>query len=174
MGTCGICTGDPARRAYVNAELVKGTPHIRIEAESRVLGMPVKRETIRRHVNICVAAGVHNLEVPPKVPVPKSGRESNKGVISSLDSLPEGDDFATLVKSAAVEKLRKGELRISTQDGLAAQALLDRRAEKQRDRDVFTKIGMLLAGAASLPPPIVIEGQAKEVLRIEAGEQQPS
>lgn len=159
QGDCGICTGDPQRRAWINAELVKGTPHTHIEAESRTLGYNVKRETLRRHVNVCVANGVHNITVA------KQGREKADHVdTKALTSLPEGDDFAVLIRAAAVEKLRKGELRISTGDGLAAQALIDKRMERQKDRDIFARVGMMLAGAMSTPPPIVIEGEFNEVL----------
>jgi hypothetical protein len=162
---CGICHGDPRRRVWVNTELAKPKYNLsRMERESRELGMNVKRETIRRHVNVCVANGIHDMPVAmiASKPAPQSNKSTQfkPAPGHSFDSLPENtDDFATLVKHAAVEKLRKGELRISTQDGLAAQALIDKRLEKQKDRDIFARVGAMLAGALSTPPPIVIEGE---------------
>ena len=175
--SCGICTGDPARRAFVNAELVKNTPHTRIEEMSRTLGLNVKRETIRKHVNVCVVAGIHEIAIGTRTLGGKKSREaidtaelSTNSLPSAspslpypVTSLPDTDDFATLVKSAAVERLKSGQLRVTTGDGLAAQAILDKRAERQKDRDVFTKIGMLLAGAASKAPPMIMEGEYVEV-----------
>lgn len=177
MTGCGICNGDEARKAWINAQLVKKVPHTKIEALSRPLGFNVKRETLRRHVNTCVPNAVseassagrlmaqsrwektptHSKAItlrepgvqarppapPPPPPVPLTG-------------LPDTDDFATLVRHAAAEKLAAGELRITTQDGLQAQALLDKREEKKKDRELYVSIGRMLGGQGG-PAPVIID-----------------
>ena len=78
--------------------------------------------------------------------------------------LPDTDDMAVLVRAAAVEKLKAGELRITTQDGLAAQNLLDRREEKKKDRELITQLGVLLSRGSEAPPMLdVTEGEYQVV-----------
>lgn len=166
MTPCTICFGNPERKAFVNAELVAHTPHTTIEQKAKVLGLNVKRETIRRHVKTCIPAAVAQVEnagtllvqhrwanrdKPKQVPVaaPVVVR-----VPTPLTNLPDSDDMATLVRAAAVEKLKAGELRITTQDGLAAQSLLDRREEKKKDRELITQLGILLS-RGSVDPPLI-------------------
>lgn len=72
-------------------------------------------------------------------------------------------DFATLVQQRAVEALEAGNLRITAQHGLAAQALIDRRIEKAADRDLALNMARLLSGAITMTPQTVIEGRAIEV-----------
>jgi hypothetical protein len=55
-------------------------------------------------------------------------------------------DFATAVRDAANEALAEGELSVRVDHGLAAQALLDRRMEKQADRKLQVELARLLAG----------------------------
>lgn len=72
--------------------------------------------------------------------------------------------MAVLVRAAAVEKLKAGELKITTQDGLAAQNLLDRREEKKKDRELITQLGVLLSRGSDPPPMLnVTEGEYVEV-----------
>lgn len=75
-------------------------------------------------------------------------------------------DFAVLVQKEAVEALQAGTLRITAQHGLQAQSLLDRRAEKQADRDLALNMARLLSGAISMTPQTVIEGRAVEMPEI--------
>lgn len=175
---CGICKGDPDRRAWVNSELVKQTPHTRIEVLSRELGMNVKRETIRRHVNVCIPAAIHESPItrtekaaarardwraaravdravervekkaPPPTPLPAPVTPI------PLEGMVETDDFARLVRDEARRKLLAGELRINTQDGLSAQSLLDKREEKKKDRELMAQMGLLLARGSEAPPMI--------------------
>lgn len=181
-GECGICKGNPQRRDWVNSQLVAKTPHLKIERQSRELGFNVKRETIRKHMNVCVAEAAaasdaaralvnkrwnsrgaarsraRNTE-PPSPP-----KESLPAVSPQPLDLPDTDDMATLVRAAAVEKLRAGELKITTQDGLAAQSLLDRREEKKKDRELITQLGVLLSRGSEAPPMLnVTESEYQEV-----------
>ena len=68
-------------------------------------------------------------------------------------------DFATMVQRRATELLAQGELRVSAQHGLSAQALLDRRAEKQADRDIAINIARLLSWRDAHAAITVIEGR---------------
>lgn len=183
---CGICTGDVARRQFVNTELLKGTPHTTIEKMSRELGFPVKRETIRKHVKVCVPAEVEKAKsagsllaqkrwadrdreaavsagtpMPPP-PFPSQNYVSPDSQVTPI-TLPDTDDMALLVRATAVAKLKAGELRVTTQDGLAAQSLIDKREEKQKDREVIVQIGRLLATQSGPPPIVVTEGTYEEV-----------
>jgi len=154
--SCGICQGDINRRRFVESELAKGTPHLYIERESKARKMPVKRETIRRHVRVCVPAAVAQRYAEENaIDRPKLAGDSNA-------------DFAQLVKDEAVRRLQAGVLKPSTKDGLLAQSLLDRRIEKAKDRDLQFKLGLLLAGYNS-PPPVIIEGDYTETALLEAG-----
>lgn len=168
---CGICHGNQERRRFVNDSLSQGKYQTDIEAESKVLGLNVKRETIRKHVNVCIANGIDKLLTPPKL-----GKQAGPSAVVPTTgvALPDSDDFATLVKARAVAALKAGELRVSTQDGLAAQALLDKREDRRKDRDVFVRVGLMLAGQLSGPPPIAIEGvfeviEDEDVALLEAG-----
>ena len=191
---CGICHGDENRRIWINTELSKKTPHSRIETLSRQRGFNVKRETIRKHVNICIAAEVERRSsaaselasarwsqkrgagksqgARPEVSPPTSPSEAIEGnpetevkrrEVAPMP-LPDTDDMAVLVRAAAVEKLKAGELRITTQDGLAAQNLLDRREEKKKDRELITQLGVLLSRGSEAPPMLnVTEGEYQVV-----------
>jgi hypothetical protein len=173
---CGICDGDPVRRRFVNEALHAGRSQTAIENESRRRGMPVKRETIRRHLRNCVIPAIDSAPLPlglkardqmshkerALIPAGPTGRPPTPN--DKFLTLPtDTKDFALLVRDAAVEKLRNGELRIGAQDGLNAQNLLDRREEKKKDRDLLGQLGRLLAGQDSPPPPIVIEGHAEQI-----------
>lgn len=76
---------------------------------------------------------------------------------------PGSKDFAVLVQKQAVEALEAGSLRITAQHGLQAQALIDRRIEKQADRDLALNMARLLSGSIAMPPHTVIEGRAIDV-----------
>lgn len=189
-GLCGICKGDPDRRAFVNGELAKHTPHTKIEALSKEVGLNVKRETIRRHVNVCIPAALAETPITRAEKaaarardwraaravdraVVRQGKKAPPAVIApapvpvALVDMPTTDDFATLVREEARRKLLAGELRVTTQDGLSAQNLLDKREEKKKDRELMAQMGLLLA-RGSEPPPMLeatttIEGDYQEI-----------
>jgi hypothetical protein len=163
---CGICKGNPERRKFVNAELRAGTSQLEIERKSRSLGFPVKRETVRHHLRTCVAQGIEDQPLAAIIKMPKGtpGPIGRPPIPTDhFTDLPATDDFALLVRDAAIQKLKAGELRIGTQDGLNAQNLLDRREEKKKDRDLLGQLGRLLAGQTSAPPPMIIEGHAEQI-----------
>jgi len=81
-----------------------------------------------------------------------------------LDDPKHNKDFATLVRAEAVRRLQNGELKVSTQDGLNAQAMIDRREEKKKTNDILITIGRWLSGQTAPPAPMLeaenpIEGE---------------
>jgi len=136
---CSICAGE--RKTVVNTLLAAGrSPHF-IEGEMRKVGSPTKAETVRRHLARCL-----------------NGQRPGTGTI-----VPTGakGDFAQMVRDEAVRLLEAGELKVKTNDGLWAQGLIDKRAEKKADRDLLLNLTRLMVGAA--PPPELIEGEWTEV-----------
>ena len=80
-------------------------------------------------------------------------------------------DLAKAVRDKAKERLDNGELKPNMRDGLQAQALLDRREEKQKDRNFMLSLARLTSGAThEVPAAIVIEGEAEEVVAALGGE----
>jgi len=93
------------------------------------------------------------------------------------DVIPEGtnvypDDLAAVVVRRTSRALAAGKLQPTLRDGLVAQQLLDRRAEKAADRQFMLGLAMAMAGGgaatpvALLPPGDdnldVIEGEYEE------------
>lgn len=152
---CGVCNGDPARRKFVDFQLASGTPPAKIERMAKDAGHPVKRETITKHRDGCL--GVTSIGTPrPPEETQLAARAAATG---------SNGDMAELVKAEAIRLLEEGKLKVTTQDGLAAQALIDRRQEKQKDRELAAAIGRLLAGGGTngASPPPIIEGDYTEV-----------
>lgn len=144
---CGICTSD--RLPIINSMLAAGRAGNWIEREMKRLGKPTKAETVRRHLRNCLNGN------------PKAGALVEKG-----QGLPVNDeDFAAAVRAEAQRLLTDGKLSVRTEHGLSAQALIDRRAEKQADRRLMIEMAGLLAGTRSLqgPPEDLIEGEWSEV-----------
>jgi hypothetical protein len=123
-----------------------------MEAKSREDGIVIKRETISRHLKTC-------LSVPKEVTPQKMAH--------AAAHLDVGEDVATLVQAQVIEKLKDGSARVTVQHGLQAQQLLDRRAERAKDRELAITLARLLH--SPLPPTdlimerTVIEGTAVEV-----------
>ncbi len=80
-------------------------------------------------------------------------------------------DLAAAVRDAAKQRLENGELKPNLRDGLNAQALLDRREEKQRDRNFMLSLARLTSGAAHEVPAHIIEGVAQDVTPTPEGEE---
>ena len=94
------------------------------------------------------------------------------------DSIPEDviadtDDLAAVVVKRTLRGVAAGTLKPTLRDGLTAQQLLDRRAEKAADRSFMLNLAMALAGGGSRTPvkylpapnepdPDIIEGTFEE------------
>ena len=88
----------------------------------------------------------------------------------------DSDDLAAVTVRKTRTLLAAGKLTPTLRDGLTAQQLLDRRAEKAADRQFMLNLALAMAGGGKatpekyLPPqnvtptdPIVLEGEASEV-----------
>lgn len=79
---------------------------------------------------------------------------------------PKATDIAALVRDTVIERVETGELVPTIAEGLRAQEILDRRAEKGEDRNLILQVAQLLSGAAPvalLGDGNVIEGEYTEV-----------
>jgi hypothetical protein len=83
------------------------------------------------------------------------------------------DDLAAVVVRRTMKEMATGRLKPTLRDGLTAQQLLDRRAEKAADRSFMLNLAMALAGggkrvpvkylpAPNEPDPDIIEGDFTE------------
>ena len=160
---CGICNGDPERRKFVDARLAENASLLAIERGAKEAGFTVKRETVGKHRTSCLGGDTDPAEI-----VQMAAQAAASG---------SAEDMAILVRAKAVERLKAGEIKPNIQDGLQAQALLDRRMEKAKDRELATALGRLLAGGATMiglsDGPPIIEGEfteADELLQIGSGD----
>ena len=154
---CSICT-DPERSELVNGMLDLRFPHTRISLESRKVfpAAPIKAETIGRH------AKHYKLRSRVKLP---SIAKVEKAPPTQLD--PSGD-LAEMVAVRAAELVANGSARVSVGDGLKAQALLDRRAEKAEDRRFMLNLAQLLSGGGQPAPKELLPGDVVEGSFVEA------
>lgn len=143
---CSICD-DPSKSAVINVLLATGKSPGFIEKHMRGLGTPVKEETTRRHRSNC------------NLPAPTDAHGTLKGLAQ------ERADLAQLVHDTAVDLLKQGKMTVRVGDGLKATELLDKRKDRQADRDLLLNLGRLLSGASAPIPArvVIIEGEAVEV-----------
>lgn len=67
----------------------------------------------------------------------------------------EPSDVAGLIQKRSLEALRKGEMPLTASHALRAQEILDRRAEKQRDRELMLVLARVLTREKAPPPKYV-------------------
>ena len=92
------------------------------------------------------------------------------------EAIPEdvdapSDDLAAVVVGKSLRALAAGKLQPTLKDGLAAQTILDRRAEKAADRRFMLNLAQAMAGGGYAPPQkllpapdeTVVEGDFTEV-----------
>jgi hypothetical protein len=149
---CTVCKSE--HRPQYHALKVAGLTANAMEAESRKLGKPIKAETFRRHFAECLDGmdPASDMSLAQQVDAAAAGAHTQAEL-----------DFASLVQKRAAQMLEAGELRVTASHGLQAQALLDRRAEKQADRDFSLNLARLMSGAVMMTPSEVIEGRAIDV-----------
>jgi hypothetical protein len=150
---CSICA-DRTTRAKIDTLIASGMRLMDIEEETRKAGIPRKRETIGRHYRLCLGSSKPVLTEDMALTIGESG----KGAKTDAER-----DFAILVQKRATELLAAGAMKVTASHGLQAQALLDRRAEKQADRDLALNMARLLSGAMEMAPMHVVEGRAVDV-----------
>jgi hypothetical protein len=133
---------------------------IDISEEMRKSGKPIKRETIGKHYRYCLGGRRPVLDES----VAQAVADAEKGATTDAEI-----DFARLVQRRATQLLAAGQMKVTASHGIAAQALLDRRAEKQADRDLTLNMARLLSGAMSMPPIQIIESRAMPAGYLEDG-----
>ena len=142
-----------------------------MERLSRADGSPVpkmKRETIGKHLKVCIGSG----DIKPDE-MAAVGAAIAPTVTPKPDEPSSVEDVAVLVQKRVVEKLKAGDARVTVQHGLQAQQLLDRRAERAKDRELAVTLARLLHSPAPPPEAIrarvveedVVEGNAVEVMQ---------
>lgn len=72
------------------------------------------------------------------------------------DTAADNDDLAAVVVKRTNRLLAAGKVTPTLRDGLAAQQLLDRRAEKAADRSFMLNLALALAGGGSRPPAALL------------------
>jgi len=145
---CSVCRHP--KKSAIHALIASGMPYADIHTETQKLGLPVKRETIGKHVAICLGGTRPIIDDATAQDISDESREAKTQVEV---------DFAIMVQKRATELLKSGDLRVTAQHGLTAQALIDRRLEKQADRDLALNMARLLSGAIIMTPYEVIEGR---------------
>lgn len=141
----------------INSMLAAGLGLQTIEKRLRGDGFAIKRETIKRHLDRCLpptAVMIPGGSALPAVPADQVRQRRSEG--------GGARDFASLVHDRALDALVDGELRVTTRDGLAAQALLDRREERAKDQAFMLSLARLLSGAGAPPPQELIVTRAGE------------
>lgn len=152
---CSVCKS-PYKNQY-HALRASGMRLEDIAEQSKKLGRSIKRTTFGAHFRICLNGAT------PEV-LAQEIADASKGELSQVEM-----DFAILVQKRATDLLRSGDLRVTASHGLAAQALLDRRAEKQADRELALNMARLLSGSMTMPPITVIDSRAIEVDQLTDG-----
>jgi len=66
-----------------------------------------------------------------------------------------GPDVASAIQTEALAMLEKGEMRITAAHALRAQEMLDRRVEKQKDREMQFLLARVLTRQSAPPPKYV-------------------
>src|SRR5262245_14076121 len=155
---CSICRGP--HRAQINALRLSGMNYSQIAAALAGMGVKMKRDTISAHFTICLNGNAPTIDQA-------TGMELING---AKNAKSQGEyDFATMVQRRAIAMMEAGTLPINATHGLQAQALLDRRAEKQADRELSFNIARLLSGSIAMPPVEIIEGRARDVTALTDG-----
>ncbi len=159
--TCKIDRDEKA--SVINALLASGVPMVQIERQMKAEGYVIKRETIKRHMERCVL-GTPGAGAPKPALVRPAAPNGRPRATSQ--------DIAILVQRRVAERLNDPDtlMRVDVKDGLAAQALLDKRAEKEKDRAFVLNLARLLSGAGQDTPLEIVDGEYVEVSDEEAND----
>lgn len=139
--TCQVCR-DPAVAARIDDLLVLAVPYKRIGEQ-----MGISQTAISTHFTRC--------RLGDRAVLARLREEAKRGEAPA--------DLAVLVRDEAARRLREGSLTITATHGLQAQGLIDRREEKQQDRQLALNLARLMSGASGAAPLDVIEGAFTDV-----------
>jgi hypothetical protein len=141
---CVICA-DPKKRDFVARRQLEGHSANAMEGLSRASGLPIKRETISKHLKVCLAM--------PEGVTPK--QVADVADRTKPPAYAPAEDVATLVQREVIAKLQDGTARVTVQHGLQAQQLIDRRAERAKDRELAVTLARLLH--SGMPPMAMVQ-----------------
>ena len=159
--TCSI-DADPLKADFVARRHLAGDTYAAMERAAKASGIPMKRETIAKHLKECIGTA-------------KKGPVVAQAAAKTKTPAKGAPDVAVLVQKQVVEKLEAGEARVTVQHGLQAQQLLDKRAERAKDRELAVTLARLLHAPAPSPEQVrhrqvdagsgeeIIEGTAVEI-----------
>ena len=127
---------------------------------------PKKRSLARTHSRANTDA--RNYALGKDLPVAKPS-EAPESIPEDVDA--RLDDLAAVVVSKSLRALSAGKLQPTLKDGLQAQTILDRRAEKAADRRFMLNLAQAMAGGGYSPPQkllpspdeVTVEGDFTEV-----------
>lgn len=142
--TCKVCSLPNAHA--VDLRLRGGEPPKRTEAWLRTQGTPVSHVTLRKHRETHVLSDEERARRDAAREVEKAIAKADRerAIEAKEAAVPTVRDFAVLVRDLAVTRLAEGEITVTTRDGLAAQAMLDKREQKAADRTVAAQIAIVL------------------------------
>jgi len=144
----------------------------------------------------CLAFDIVDAPLPVKTkPTPKTGRPRGapashaverqrahvrvyrarqQGMEPDPKDISEGADFAQTVTNLTMKAMRDGKAEPTIRDGLQAQALLDKRAEKAEDRRFMLNLARALAGGGLGTPELLLPEPMKDVSPVIEGEYEES
>lgn len=151
--TCASFAKDPTKHRVVDDLLALGLSATKIEAVMKSKKMPIKGETVSRHLRDCLG-GVRPASASAVTIAPS---DPKKGAPLSMAVPPENAtarerDLARLVQQKAAEGVANGTLSVTVKDGLAATAILDKREARMEDRRFMLGLARLLSGAGMSGP----------------------
>lgn len=153
---CASLSSDPTRLRVVNDLLALNLSANRIERVMKAKGMPIKAETVSRHLRECLG-GKRPAEASAKTVVPPESTKRPALTKTNMAVPPENAtheerDLARLVQAKAAEGIINGTLRVSVKDGLSATSILDKREARLEDRRFMIGLARLLSGAGTAGP----------------------
>jgi len=84
--------------------------------------------------------------------------------VTTEGTLGTSGDVATTIQRRSLEMLERGEMRLTATNALKAQEMIDRRAEKQRDRELMLVLARVLTRESAPPSKYVGMAEKAEVI----------
>ena len=136
--TCGLHGRDPKAR-LINELMTAGYSTRRIVAQVKAQGYKASEDAVNRHRRLCF----------------------EDETVGQLEAREE--DLAVLIRDQVKRDVLTGAVELRAADGLKAQALIDRRAEKSADRSFVLNLAQLLSGGGASAPAEIVESTVIDV-----------
>jgi hypothetical protein len=155
---CPICEGDIERRTVTDRCLASGMTDLEALRRLRALDWTSTLAAIAGHRDHWLT----RLEARGSLDQERVTRDITSGKRTQSGRR----DLAILVRDEAVRVIEAGDVSVSVAEGLRAQQLIDHREQRDADRNLTISMARMLHGQA--PPARVIEGEASDVVGIQA------